>query len=53
MSIRQMRHTAQINKMGDSIKKMMNLQETMQKIRNGEELYTVMSLCTRMSFDTY
>ena len=50
MSIRQMRHTAQINKMGDSIKKMMNLQETMQKIRNGEELYTVMSLCTRMPF---
>lgn len=50
MCTQQMRHTAQINKMGDQIKDIVNLQEIMQKIRTSEELYAVMSLCTRMPF---
>lgn len=50
MCTRQMRHTAQTSKMGEQIKDMVNLREIMQKIRTGEELYVVMSLCTRMPF---
>lgn len=50
MCIQQMRHTAQISKMGDLIKDMANLQEIMRKIRNCGELYAVMSLCTQMPF---
>lgn len=50
MCTQQMRHTAQTSKMGDRIKDMVNMQEIMRKIRTGEELYAVMSLCTRMPF---
>ncbi len=50
MCTRRMRHTAQISKMSELIKKIANLQEIMQKIRNHETLYAVMSLCTRMPF---
>lgn len=50
MCIQQMRHTAQISKMGDLIKDMANLQEIMRKIRNCGELYAVVSLCTQMPF---
>ncbi len=50
MCTQRMRHTAQTSKMGELIKDMVNLQETMRRIRNCEELYAVMSLCTHMPF---
>lgn len=46
----QTRHTAQTSKMGGLMRDMINLQETMHKIRNCEKMYTVMSLCTNMPF---
>lgn len=50
MCTQQMRHTARTSKMSDLIKTMTSLQETLRKIRNCEELYAVVSLCTQMPF---
>lgn len=53
-----MKHTAQISNMGSSVKKIADLREIMSKIRNQDEIFAVMSMCTHMPFvycdpDTY
>lgn len=46
----QMRHTAQISKMSNSVKKIAWVQEIISKLRNHDEIYAVMSMCTHMPF---
>lgn len=50
MCTQQMRHTAQTSRMKKSVNKMEHLKEIMSKIRNCEELYTIVSACTNMPY---
>ncbi len=53
-----MKHTAQISKMESSVTKTSGIQKIMFRIRNHDEIFAVMSICTHMPFvycdpDTY
>lgn len=50
MCTRRTRHIAQTNKRKKSVNKMEHLIEIMEKIRNYEELYAVISACTNMPY---